>query len=71
MKAVHPVMKDNHGAVIVRHPPLPGAHMISPGQDYAELPAGSQSPRNPAGGVYGALSPYQTEKGAINGEFNP
>lgn len=66
---VHGVMKDQHNAVVVRHPPLPGQHMMPASQDYSELPAGSRSPKNPSGGVTGALGPYQSEQGAEGGEY--
>jgi hypothetical protein len=68
-KAPHSVMKNAHGAVIVRHPALPGKDMMPPSPDYAEIPYGSLSSHNSPGGITGGLGPYQSEAGAEGGEY--
>ena len=68
---VHPVMKNEHGNVAVRHPALPGPSMMSPRPDHIELPAGSSTPASAAGGINGGLAPFQTQKGAKSGDFMP
>lgn len=67
---VHPVMRDQHGGVMVRHPALPGAHMMAPRPDYIEAPPGALSKFNPAGGITGGLAPYESDKSAESGEYN-
>ena len=69
MKNVHSVMRGPNHEVVVRHPSLPGVHMQAAGQDYAELPPGSRSPKSPAGGISGGLGPFQSEQGAEMGEY--
>ena len=56
--------------VVVRHPSLPGPHMMAPGQDHAELPSGSLG-KTPPGGIIGGLAPFQTAKGAEMGDYTP
>lgn len=37
---VGPLMRNEHGHVVVRHPAMPGPHMMAPSQDYHEVPFG-------------------------------
>lgn len=64
----HPVMKDAHGNVAVRHPALPGPNMMAPRGDHVELPSGARDSSKP-GGITGGLAPFQSEEGAEGGEF--
>lgn len=66
----HAAMRNEHGAVLVRHPSLPGKDMRPASPDYAELPAGSISKHNAAGGITGGLAPYQSLQGAESGEYS-
>ena len=66
---VHPVMRGEGDRIEVRHPALPGMHMMAPGADYAELPPGANSKHNAPGGIIGGLAPFQTAQGAQMGEF--
>lgn len=68
--SVQGVMRDQHGAVVVRHPAQVGKDMMAPSPDYAEVPFGSLSKHNPPGGISGGLGPYQSEAGAEGGEYN-
>jgi hypothetical protein len=68
-KGVHPVMRGQHGEVVVRHPKLPGPQMMAASQDYAELPSGSLSQGSSPGGITGGLAPFQSAAGAEGGEF--
>ena len=63
------VMRNQHGAVMVRHPSLPGPHMMQPRQDYTETPPGSMSRMNLPGGISGGLAPFQSTRGAEGGEY--
>lgn len=67
--APHVVMRDQHGGVIVKHPSLPGPHMLQPKPDYAEVPFGSLSKHNPPGGISGGLAPFQSDQSAQGGEY--
>jgi hypothetical protein len=69
-KAPHSDMRDvAGGAVTVTHPAMVGKDMIAPSPDYAEVPFGSLSKRNPPGGITGGLAPHQSEAGAEGGEY--
>ena len=67
---VHSVMRDNAGAVLVRHPALPGKDMMPAKADYAEVPFGSMSRHSAPGGINGGLAPFQSEQGAEGGEYS-
>lgn len=69
MGNVHSVMKNVHGNVLVRHPSLPGTHMIAPGTDYKEPPPGSMSKNSPPGGIVGGLAPSENDMSAGAGEY--
>lgn len=66
---IHKVMRNEHGNVVVRHPKLPGPHMMQPQPDYMELPSGSVSPHSMPGGITGGLGPFESEEGAEGGEY--
>jgi hypothetical protein len=57
-----------HGHVAVRHPGLPGPNMMAAKDDYMELPSGAAS-STPPGGAIGGLAPFQSAKGAMDGDF--
>ena len=68
----HPVLRDG-GAVggsniAVRHPATVGPNMMAPRPDHVELPTGTPA-SSAAGGINGALAPFQTQKGARNGDY--
>lgn len=65
---VHPVMKNDHGNVAVRHPALPGPSMMAARPDHVELPSGTPASSAP-GGISGGLAPFQTQKAARNADF--
>ena len=68
-QSVHSVMRNQSGAVVVRHPALPGKDMMPASRDYAEVPFGSMSKHNQPGGINGGLAPFQSEQGAEGGEY--
>jgi hypothetical protein len=61
--------RDPAGAVLVRHPALPGKDMMPAKPDYAEIPFGSISKHSQNGGINGGLGPFQSEQGAESGEY--
>jgi hypothetical protein len=60
-------MRNDSGNVVVRHPPLPGKDMSPPSADYAENMEPNR--KSPAGGITGALGPYNNPTLAEQGEY--
>jgi len=65
----HPVMRNAHGNVVVRHPPTPGLNMMSARPDYVEAPANPHASSQP-GGLVGGLAPFQTQTAAHDADYD-